>query len=151
MMILKETVITQKAAQTLSKRGWSFNWELRASASAKKIALTIEDEIEGIVEFDRDTTSLLNNAYTLEIDPRNRGNSRRYEGIAGTLFAYVAQDAFIAGFDGFVAFISKTNLVEHYIKYYGAERIYGDKLVFREQASRKLIEEFLNRDEVYYE
>ena len=69
-------------------------------------------------------------AHKLEIDPHNRGKSKRHEGIAGTLLAFVAKESFNAGCDGFVVFISKSALYDYYQNQYGAKPLGGLKLYF---------------------
>jgi hypothetical protein len=151
-MHLQESTISKKTSDQLSKDGWAFDWSLNASINSRKIVLDIDHSIEGIVEFERDYPSLYNNVYTIEIAPWNRGKNKKYADVAGTLLAYVAKDSFVAGFDGFIALISKTNLAEHYIKRYGAQRISNsDRLVFETEASRKLINDYLEEKDVTYE
>jgi len=50
----------------------------------------------------------------LESAPFNIGENKLYEGVAGNLVAYACKVSFQHGFDGYVAFTAKTNLIEHY-------------------------------------
>jgi hypothetical protein len=88
-------------------------------------------------------TQLWNFIYLIEAAPWNIGKQKKVLDVAGVLFAYVARDSLEADFDGFVAFHSKTVLVEHYIEKYGAKIIRGDQLMFDTSASVKLVEEYL--------
>jgi len=56
----------------------------------------------------------------LESSPFNIGKDKLYEGVAGNLVAYACKVSFQKGFDGFVAFTAKTNLIKHYEENLGA-------------------------------
>lgn len=56
------------------------------------------------------------------------------------------RDSLKAGFDGFVAFRSKTALVDHFIRKYGAQVIRGNQLMFDAGASIRLVEEHLGEN-----
>lgn len=52
----------------------------------------------------------------LENAPFNLGRNKLYEGVAGNLVAYACKISFQNGFDGYVSFTAKTQLIEHYQK-----------------------------------
>jgi hypothetical protein len=142
-------------AQLLKSRGWSFDWsknatDLISDASALK-AIVIDAEIEGLVEYEIIDAEGYVFAHKLEIDPHNRGENKKHEDIAGILLAFVAQESFSSGCDGFVVFISKTALYDYYQERYGAKPIGGLKLHFDTAASEKLIKNYLVGKEIEYE
>lgn len=49
--------------------------------------------------------------HLVENAPFNIGKGKIYEGVAGNLVAYACKESFQKGFDGNVAFISKTRLL----------------------------------------
>jgi hypothetical protein len=59
-----------------------------------------------------------------------------YEGVAGNLVAQACKLSFLQGFEGFVAFISKTALIEHYEKTLGATLVGGQKMIIATHASK---------------
>ncbi|MDR0596243.1 MAG: hypothetical protein LBG50_01725 [Clostridiales Family XIII bacterium] len=147
--------IDKKEAKMLKSKGWSFDWskgatELIADASILK-AVLIDGEIEGLIEYEVILQESYVFAHKLEIDPHNRGENRKHDGIAGILLAFVARESFISGCDGFVVFISKTRLYDYYQNQYGAKPIGGLKLHFDTAASEKLINEYLVGKEIQYE
>jgi len=91
--------------------------------------------------------SLYNIIYRIELAPENIGKNRKIDNIAGTLFAFVAKDSLDAGFEGFVVFDSKTILIDHYVKKYGAQILFGNRLYFDTNASIALINKFLKGKE----
>jgi hypothetical protein len=143
-----------KKAKSLRSRGWSFDWSKGATDTITGIsvlkAILIDDEIEGLIEYEIIQREAYVFAHKLEIDPHNRGEEQKYKGIAGMLLAYVAKESFNSGCDGFVVFISKTKLYDYYQTKYGAKPIGGLKLHFDTEASEKLIKAYLVGKEIQY-
>jgi hypothetical protein len=155
MMRIVSVDIDAKKATSLMSRGWNFDWSRDATdtitgASILK-AVVEDDEIEGLIEYEIVKQEAYVFAHKLEIDPHNRGENRKYEGIAGILLAFVARESFSSGCDGFVVFISKSTLYNYYQTQYGAKPIGGLKLHFDTAASEKLIKTYLVGKEIQYE
>jgi hypothetical protein len=144
--------VDELLAKQLCEQGWGFNWSLRGSATSAKFALEINSTVEGLVEFDREPQNLCNRIFWLEIDPHNRGKQKQYEGVAGALLAFVAQDSFACGFDGFIVLESKSEIIQLYVEKYGATQIgNSQELYFDTVASRNLIQRYLLTKEIRYE
>jgi hypothetical protein len=152
-MRVVDLVITTGQAALLRAAGWSFDWsvegDLIAGPSAVK-ALIIDDEIQGLVEYEILRSDLYVFLHKLEIHPLNRGTGRRHGDIAGILLAVVGRESFAAGCDGFVVFVSKTALYEYYQRKYGAKPLDGSRLHFDTQASENLIKTYLWGREIQY-
>jgi hypothetical protein len=78
----------------------------------------------------------------LENAPFNLGNNKLYEGVAGNLVAFACKLSFQLGFEGFVVFTSKTNLINHYEKTLGAYHFGGHKMILPTHASKLLVEKY---------
>ncbi|MDR1042784.1 MAG: hypothetical protein LBL54_02640 [Clostridiales Family XIII bacterium] len=146
--------INKSKARRLKLRGWSFDWsegatDLITDESILK-AIVIDEEIEGLIEYEIIKRDSYVFAHKLEIDPHNRGEQKKHKNIAGILLAYVARESFSSGCDGFVVFISKTRLYEYYQMQYGAKPIGGLKLHFDTEASEKLIKTYLVGKDIQY-
>jgi len=142
-MELISVYIDKKTAKKMRLSNWKFDWSISSGAISQKIGYFENNELQGLVEFERVPSSLFNFIYLIELAPWNVGKRKVVDNVAGTLLAFVAQDSLNAGFNGFVALHSKTILEKHYIDKYGARSIGGGRLVFDEQASRKLIARYL--------
>ena len=142
MNLLSVNIVLSTAKQ-LKNDGWKFDWDKSFGAISQKIAYLEDDRIQGLVEFEEVPSSLYNIIYRIELAPENIGKNRKIDNIAGTLFAYVAKDSLDAGFEGFVVFDSKTILVDHYVKKYGAQVLFGNRLYFDTKASKVLIDKYL--------
>ncbi len=108
--------LAKKDIKTLTKKnGWKFSWRAEFNDLTKDIyKLTIIQNpqiIQGLVsmtvEADHIAMHLLENA------PFNIGKRKIYEGVAGNLVAHCCKLSFQHGCEGFVAFRSKTELIEH--------------------------------------
>jgi hypothetical protein len=58
----------------------------------------------------------------------NKGTNKIYLGVAGNLFAFACKLAFEKGYEGYVAFDSKSALIEHYKKNLGAMHISAQRM-----------------------
>ncbi|MDR0591820.1 MAG: hypothetical protein LBG60_00895 [Bifidobacteriaceae bacterium] len=144
---IANVTIDRETAARMLNAGWEFDWSLSVGASVQKVGYLVGDQLQGLVQFERVPESLFNFIYLIEAAPWNRGRRKAVDGVVGVLFATVAQDSLDAGFDGFVAFKSKTVLKDHYVKKYGAKVLFDDQLFFDTAASLKLIADYLGGDD----
>lgn len=117
---------------------FEFNWGIQGDFDALLFGAYVEKEIVGLVEFSRVPKYLYNLMHLIEVRPDFRGST-----VAGELLAWVGLDSFNQGFDGFVLFEAKSSNYEMYIEKYGAKPIRGRRLSFDTDATRKLIQTYL--------
>lgn len=137
--------ITKEEIKIVSKKnGWLFSWSKEFSLADRKVyKLTIKDNpkiIQGLI-----SVSDYNDHYYLhliESAPFNVGKRKLYEGVPGNLFAFTCKCSWDKGYQGFVAFTSKTKLISHYEKTLGATNIGGPKMVIFPNAALKLIKTY---------
>ncbi len=123
---------------------WSFDWEIEYKNLRKEVyKLHIKDNqnvIQGMlsisVEIDHIFMNLLENA------PFNIGKNKLYEGVAGNLVAFACKLSFQRGFEGFVVFTAKTNLIEHYEKTLGAYHLKNQRMIIETKSAKKLVEKY---------
>lgn len=126
------------------KNGWNFNWKQELNNNTREVfKLTIvnnPDIIQGLLslslEYDHVYMHLLENA------PYNIGQNKLYEGVAGNLVAHACKVSFQQGFNGFIAFTSKTKLIEHYQKTLGAYTLGGPRLIIPTDAAQFLVDKY---------
>lgn len=83
----------------------------------------------------------------LEIAPWNIGSGKRYDRVAACLIAFGCKLAIETGkgaYQGYLTFVSKTQLLQHYEKIYGAKRTTGLTMYIDPIQSEKLIYSFLD-------
>ena len=80
--------------------------------------------------------------HLIETAPHNFGESKRYIGVPGNLVAFACKMSFDNGFEGFVAFRAKTQLIQHYIDTLGAELIFKDRMCISGNSAKKLVNSY---------
>ena len=80
--------------------------------------------------------------HLVESAPFNKGKTKIYSGVPGNLVAFACRLSFQRGFEGNVSFISKTKLVDHYIKTLGTIHYGGGLMIIVTRAALKLIDKY---------
>ncbi len=80
--------------------------------------------------------------HLVESAPFNKGKSKMYNGVPGNLVAFSCKLSFQRGHNGNVSFISKTQLVQHYIDSLGANHVGGRIMIIDTIAALKLINKY---------
>ncbi len=70
---------------------------------------------------------------------------KMYAGIPGNLVAFACKLSFQPGHDGHVSFISKTQLIQHYIDTLGATHIGGRIMIIDTIAALKLMDKYFSK------
>jgi hypothetical protein len=127
---------------------WVFNWKDEFKEPAREVyKLTIvnnPDIIQGLISLEVKADHVY--MHLVESAPFNKGKTKVYSGVPGNLVAFACKLSFQRGHDGNVSFLSKTQLVDHYIKTLGAIHLGGRVMIIETQAALKLINKyFLNQ------
>lgn len=137
-------VTKQDLKQILKKNGWNFDWKIEYKDLRKEVyKLHIQDNpniIQGMLSITVETDHVFMNL--LENAPFNIGKNKLYEGVAGNLVAFACKISFQRGFEGFVAFTSKTNLIEHYEKTLGAYHFHNQRMIIETASAKKLVQKY---------
>ena len=80
--------------------------------------------------------------HLVESAPFNKGQTKVYVGVAGNLVAYACKLSFQRGHDGNVSFLSKSQLVDHYVKTLGAFHFGGRIMIIETKSALKLINKY---------
>lgn len=127
--------------------GWLFNWKTEFKFPDRDVyKLTIMGNpsiVQGLVSI----TERHDHVYMhlIESAPFNLGKNKVYFGVPGNLIAFACRVSFHRGFDGFVSFISKTQLVEHYVKTLGATNVGGQLMVINTNSALRLIDKYFKK------
>lgn len=126
------------------KNGWNFNWKIQFDDIKKEVyKLTIENNptiIQGLLSLTIESDHIYMDL--LESSPFNIGKNKLYEGVAGNLVAYACKISFQRGYEGFVGFTAKTQLIEHYEKSLGAYHFKNQRMIIETAASKILVEKY---------
>lgn len=126
------------------KNGWMFDWSFEFNQNDRDVyKLTIEGNvrvIQGLVSITEKKDHVY--LHLIESAPFNLGKSKVYLGVPGNLFAFICKLSFHRGFEGYVSFTSKSNLIEHYKKSLGAVNLTGNLMIINTEAAINLIEKY---------
>lgn len=106
------------------KVGWNFNWLKEIESDSNVFKLIIESNttiIQGLVSLSYKEGFVF--IELIESADFNIGRNKVYEGVAGNLFAFACKESWERGDYGYVAFNSKSNLIEHYKQMLGAKKL----------------------------
>ncbi|MDE6600594.1 MAG: hypothetical protein K2K90_00235 [Lachnospiraceae bacterium] len=81
----------------------------------------------------------------VETAPHNYSHTGKYEGVGAHLFAIACQVSFDAGYDGFVAFTSKSDLVEYYKEKLNAGVFRDRRMYIDEEAAQILLDKYMRK------
>jgi hypothetical protein len=139
------SVLTSHDLKTINqKAGWNFDWQTEYDDLSKEVyKLSIINNptiIQGLISVSIESDHVYMNL--LESAPFNVGQNKLYEGVSGNLVAFACKLSFQKGFSGFVAFHSKTNLIEHYEKTLGATHFKNLKMIIETDAASFLMRKY---------
>jgi hypothetical protein len=130
--------------QVTKKNKWLFDWKVEFDNNKKEVyKLSIVNNsnvIQGLISLSIEADHIFMNL--LESAPFNMGKNKVYEGVAGNLVAYACKKSFQLGFDGCIAFMAKSKLIEHYEKTLGAERIALQKMIINPPQAQILVDKY---------
>jgi len=126
------------------KSGWVFNWVEEYKRPERDVyKLTIvnnQNIIQGLISLEVKFDHIY--MHLLESAPFNKGKEKVYSGVPGNLVAFACKLSFQRGHEGNVAFISKTQLIDHYIETLGAIHFGGRLMIIETSAALKLINKY---------
>lgn len=126
------------------KIGWQFDWKLELKHPERDVyKLTIVNNqtiIQGLISLEVKTDHVF--MHLVESAPFNKSKTKIYSGVPGNLVAFACKLSFQRGHEGNVAFISKTQLIDHYIESLGAIHFGGRLMIIETTAALKLINKY---------
>lgn len=100
----------------------------------------IPDIIQGLVSLEAKPGYVY--MHLIESAPFNIGKSKVYLGVPGNLVSFACKLSFQRGGEGYVSFLSKTRLIEHYEKSLGAVHFGGRLMVITPEIALRLINNY---------
>lgn len=131
-------------AGQLNGKDWLFDWQQEIRDTQRQVfKLTRKDEhnvIQGLISLEDNKDHIFVNL--IENASFNRGKDKMYEGVAGNLFAFACKLSIDQGYEGYVAFLSKTALIDHYRKTLGAVIIKGNRMALNSVVAQVLVDRY---------
>jgi hypothetical protein len=130
--------------QVSKKNKWQFDWKFEHAQPERDIyKLTIVNNqhvIQGLISLEIKLDHVY--MHLVESAPFNKGKSKMYAGVPGNLVAFACKLSFQLGHEGNVSFISKSQLIEHYIDSLGAMHVGGRIMIIDTIAALKLTHKY---------
>ncbi|HLP71819.1 MAG TPA: hypothetical protein VK155_02880 [Bacteroidales bacterium] len=141
------TRITKLDLKKVTKKdGWLFDWKLELKHPEREVyKLTIVNNqsiIQGLISLEVRSDHVF--MHLVESASFNKGKTKLYSGVPGNLVAFACKLSFQRGHDGNVAFISKTQLMDHYTETLGAKHVGGRLMIIDSQAAHVLINRYFS-------
>jgi hypothetical protein len=140
-----EVVFLQKSDLKLLIMAWKFNWkdEFKKGEVYKLVIKGLPSGIQGLMTLiDKKEHIFMS---LIEIAPHNYGHNKVYEGVLGNLVAFACQLSFKKGYDGFVSFVPKTKLIDHYAKVLGAKLMKNGSMFIETDAAKYLVDKYYKK------
>jgi hypothetical protein len=129
------------------KEGWLFDWKAEFKKPDKDVyKLTIvnnQSVIQGLISLSVKTDHVY--MHLIESARYNKGKDKVYIGVPGNLVAFACKLSFQRGFEGYLSFLSKTNLINHYEKTLGAIHVGGNLMIINTISALKLIDKYFDK------
>jgi hypothetical protein len=126
------------------KNGWRFKWATEFKLPQRDIyKLTIINNpniIQGLISVEVKTDHVY--LHLIESAPFNIGKHKTYLGVPGNLVAFICKLSFQHGGEGYLSFVAKTKLINHYIETLGAVHFGGHLMVINTESALKLINKY---------
>jgi hypothetical protein len=142
-----DTVITglDKSDLKIIKRSdWQFDWRLEFRASQNEVykLTTVNNPtiIQGLLSIEDKEDHIF--MHLIESAKFNKGKDKLYIGVPGNLVAFACKISNERGYEGYVAFDSKTVLIEHYKRTLGATHLIRQRMFIDPIAAAKLISRY---------
>jgi len=143
--VRKAEIIEVSKLDLKKLKNWKFNWfDLYNNKNSKIFQLKTE-EIEGLIKIEfiePDFFELKN----IEVSPSNFGSRGRFMNVAQLLISYGCLLSFELNkgpYQGYLTFVSKGELIDYYIKEYGAELAFRERMFISPNEGIKLIKKHL--------
>lgn len=136
------SLLTNSELKSITKKnGWNFNWKDEFKKPKKDVyKLTIignPNIIQGLISLEIKEDHVY--MHLIESAPFNIGKTKVYLGVSGNLVAFACKLSFQRGGEGYVSFVAKTKLIEHYIDTLDAIHFGGHLMVITSESALKLI------------
>lgn len=146
--LVKKT-ITKSEANLLLQQGWRFDWSIPHVNGYEVYELLIEgdDEVQGMIALKHIRNQYYTHVDIVEAAPHNVGKNGRYRGVGAHLFAIACKLSWDVGNEGYVQFVAKTDLIDHYRKTLNAELIDWHTMYIDSYGAMRLIHKYFREVE----
>jgi hypothetical protein len=130
--------------KAIRKTDWVFDWKLEFRTPKNEVykLTTVNNPtiVQGLLSIEDKEDHIF--MHLIESAKFNKGKDKIYLGVPGNLVAFACKVSLDNGYDGYVAFDSKTVLIEHYKRILGATQLIRQRMFVDPIAAHKLISRY---------
>ena len=135
------TLLGKTDLKAIKRTDWVFDWKREFRTPKNEVfKLTTANNptiIQGLLSIeDKDDHVFM---HLIESAKFNKGKNKIYLGVPGNLVAFACKVSMDKGYEGYVAFDSKTVLIEHYKQTLGATHLIRQRMFVDPIAAQRLI------------
>lgn len=138
------TRLSKGDLKSIKKSEWVFNWKLEFRTPKNEVykLSTVNNPtiVQGLLSIEDKEDHIF--MHLIESAKFNKGKDKIYLGVPGNLVAFACKVSLDKGYDGYVAFDSKTVLIEHYKQTLGATHLIRQRMFVDPIAAYKLISRY---------
>jgi hypothetical protein len=138
------TRLSKEDLKTIKNSDWVFNWKLEFRTPKNEVykLTTVNNPtiVQGLLSIEDKEDHIF--MHLIESAKFNKGKNKIYLGIPGNLVVFACKVSLDNGYDGYVAFDSKTVLIEHYKQTLGATHLIRQRMFVDPIAAYKLISRY---------
>jgi len=139
--------IEPSQSKLIKKNDWGFDWKKELKESTRDVfklsTVANPSIIQGLISLEDNKDHIL--MHLIENAQFNKGKKKLYVGVPANLVAYACKYSFDLGYEGYVGFIAKSKLIEHYKETLRAEVLYGSYMRIDTASARYLIDRYFNK------
>jgi len=138
------TRVLQTDDKSFRPAEWLFDWQAEINQPNHRVykLTTVNNPgiIHGLISLEDKQDHIF--IHLVESANFNKGTNKMYLGVAGNLFAFACKRSFEKGYDGYVAFDSKSALIKHYEEKLGATLFRGQRMFIETVSAVELINKY---------
>ena len=136
--------LTDKSLKQIHKTDWQFDWRKETKDKAKEVykLTTVNNPtiIQGLLSIEDKQDHVF--MHLVESSKFNKGKNKVYLGVPGNLVAFACKISFEKGYQGFLAFDAKTDLIKHYEEMLYATHFRGLRMFIETNSAQRLISQY---------
>jgi hypothetical protein len=137
-------LVTRESARQLKKSDWVFDWQKELKNEAREVYKLTTEHNNAIIHGLLSITDKKDHIFMdlIESAKFNKGKKKQYNGVPGNLVAFACKISFERKYSGYVSFLAKTQLIEHYQNTLGAQLFSGNRMFIGEKESVRLVNRY---------
>ena len=139
--------LSVKDLKIILKSEWVFDWGKEIRDKTKEVyKLTTSNNptiIQGLLSIEDKHDHIF--MHLIESSKFNKGKDKVYFGVPGNLVAFACKVSLEKGYEGFLAFDAKTELIKHYQETLKATHFRGLRMFIEPKAAQRLISLYFNK------